>query len=180
MKAIVYTQYGPPEVLRRTEIQKPTANDDEILIKVHATTVTSGDWRVRTLNVPTGFRFMARLMYGPSRPGQPILGTELAGQIESVGTNVKQFKPGDEVFAFSGTKMGCYVEYKTISANGLVAIKPCGLSFEEAATISFGGTTALHFLKQGKIKKGEQVSSMVPREVLAWRQSSLPNTSAPK
>jgi len=157
MKAVAYTHYGPPEVLHLVEMEKPTPKDDDILIKVHAATVTSGDLRVRALNVPKGFGLMAKLMYGPSRPRQPILGTELSGHVESAGANVKQFKPGDQVFAFSGTKMGCYVEYKTMSANGLVAIKPAGLSFEEAAALSFGGTTALHFLKRGKIEKDEQV-----------------------
>lgn len=157
MKAIVYTKYGPPDVLELKEIEKPAPKDDEVLIKVRATTVTAGDWRVRSLRVPAGFGIMSRLALGVSGPRQPILGTELAGEIESIGKDVTQFKVGDQVFAFSGTSMGCYVEYKTMPENGTLAIKPTTLTFEEAAALSFGGTTALDFLRKGKIQSGEKV-----------------------
>ncbi|MBI3525289.1 MAG: NAD(P)-dependent alcohol dehydrogenase [Betaproteobacteria bacterium] len=157
MKAIVYERYGPPEVLQLKEVEKPTPKDNEVLIKTYATTVTSGDWRVRSLNVPVGFGLIMRLVFGVSRPKQPILGSELAGVIESVGKDVRKFKVGDQVFAFSDASMGCYAEYKCMAEDGAVALKPSNLTFEEAAALSFGGTTALDFLRRGKLKSGESV-----------------------
>ncbi len=157
MKAIVYDRYGPPEVLELREVPKPVPKDNEILIEVHATTVTSGDWRLRSLNVPAGFRMISRLIFGMRRPKQPILGTELAGVVETVGKDVTAFKVGDSVFAFSGASMGGYAEYKCVPQDGPVAIKPDNLTFEEAAALSFGGTTALHFLRKTNLKSGEKV-----------------------
>jgi NADPH:quinone reductase-like Zn-dependent oxidoreductase len=157
MKAIVYESYGSPEVLQLKEIEKPTPKDNEVLIKTHATTVTSGDWRVRSLNVPTGFGLIMRLVFGVSKPKQPILGTELAGVVESVGKDVKKFKAGDAVFAFSDAAMGCYAEYKCMPQDGAMALKPANLTFDEAAALSFGGTTALDFLRRGKLQHGEKV-----------------------
>lgn len=157
MRVVVYEEYGPPEVLQVMEVEKPTPKDNEILIKTHATTVTSGDWRVRSLNVPVGFGLIMRLVFGISRPKQPILGTELAGVVESVGKDVRKFKPGDRVFAFSDAAMGCYAEYKCMPEDGAVVPIPFNLSFEEAAGISFGGTTALHFLRKAKLRGGEKV-----------------------
>lgn len=106
MKAFVYERYGPPEVLELKEVEKPVPKADEVLIKIHAATVTSGDWRVRSLHVPAGFGLMVRLALGITKPRQPILGSELAGVVESVGKNVSRFKIGDPVFAFSDTRMG--------------------------------------------------------------------------
>ena len=157
MKAMVYEKYGPPEVLHLKEIEKPTPKNNEVLIKIQATTVTSGDWRVRSLNVPTGFGLIMRLVFGVSKPKQPILGTELAGVVESVGKDVSKFKVGDPVFAFSDAAMGCYAEYKCMPEDGAVALKPSNLSYEEAAALSFGGTTALHFFKKAKLQRGEKV-----------------------
>ncbi|HAL55603.1 MAG TPA: NAD(P)-dependent alcohol dehydrogenase [Bacteroidetes bacterium] len=157
MKAIVYERYGPPEVLVLKEVEKPTPKDHEVLIRIHATTVTSGDWRVRSLNVPPGFGLLSRLFFGVSRPRQPILGTELAGEIESVGNDVSKFKVGDHVFAFCGAGMGCYAEYRCIAEDGALALKPRNLTFDEAAALSFGGTTALNFLRRGKLRSGERV-----------------------
>jgi NADPH:quinone reductase-like Zn-dependent oxidoreductase len=157
MKAIVYERYGPPDVLQLKEIEKPTPKNNEVLIKTHATTVTSGDWRVRSLNVPVGFRLIMRLVFGVSRPRQPILGTELAGVVESVGKDVSKFKVGDPVFAFSDASMGCHAEYKCMPEDGTVALKPANLTYDEAAALSFGGTTALDFLRRGKIQSGERV-----------------------
>lgn len=157
MKAIVYERYGPPEVLQLKEVEKPTPKDNEVLIKTHATTVTSGDWRVRSLNVPAGFGLIMRLVFGVSRPKQPILGTELAGVIESVGKDVRKFKVGDHVFAFSDAAMGCHAEYKCMPQDGAIALKPANLTFDETAAISFGGTTALSFLRRGKLQRGESV-----------------------
>lgn len=157
MKAIVYERYGPPEVLQLKEVEKPTPKNNEILIKTHAATVTSGDWRVRSLNVPVGFGLIMRLVFGFSRPKQPILGSELAGVIESIGKDVRKFEVGDLVFAFSDTAMGCYAEYKCMAEDGAVVAKPSSLTFEEAAALSFGGTTALDFLRRGKLQSEERV-----------------------
>lgn len=157
MKAIVYEKYGPPEVLHVQEVPKPTPKDNEVLIKVHATTVTSGDWRARSLNLPKGFGSMGRLFFGVSKPRQPILGTELAGDIEAVGKDVTKFKAGDQVFAFSGVGMGGYAEYKCMTEDGALAHKPANLTYDEAAALSFGGTTALDFFRRGKLQSGESV-----------------------
>lgn len=157
MKAIVYERYGPPEVLEMKEVAKPTPKANEVLIKIHATTVTTGDWRARSLDVPTGFGFISRLFFGVLRPRQPILGTELAGEIESVGKDVSKFKIGDRVFAYSGAGMGCHAEYKCMPEDGAVAHKPANLTYDEAAAISFGGTTALDFFRRGKLQSGEKV-----------------------
>ncbi len=157
MKAILCEKYGQPEVLLVKEIEKPTPKDNEVLIKTQAVTVTSGDRRVRSLDVPAGFGLIMRLAMGISKPRQPILGTEMAGVIESVGRNVRKFKPGDRVFAFSDAAMGCYAEYRCMPENGAVVHMPSELSFEEAAAIPFGGTTALHFLRKAKLRGGEKV-----------------------
>jgi NADPH:quinone reductase-like Zn-dependent oxidoreductase len=157
MKAIVYERYGPPDVLELKEVAKPRPKDNEVLIKIHATTVTSGDWRARSLEMPVGFALMARLVFGVSRPRQPILGTELAGEIESVGKGVTKFKVTDQVFAFSGAGMGCYAEYKCMPEDGAMALKPANLTYDEAAALSFGGTTALIFFRRAKLKSGEKV-----------------------
>ena len=157
MKAIVYARYGPPEVLQLKEVEKPTPKDNEVLIKTHATTVTSGDWRVRSLNVPVGFALIMRLVFGVSKPKQPILGTELAGVVESVGKDVRKFKVGDPVFAFSDAAMGCHAEYKCMPEDGAMALKPANLTYDEAAALSFGGTTALNFFRRGKLQSAERV-----------------------
>jgi NADPH:quinone reductase-like Zn-dependent oxidoreductase len=157
MKAVVYERYGPPEVLQLKEVEKPTPKDNEVLIKTHATTVTSGDWRVRSLNVPAGFGLITRLVFGISKPKQAILGSELAGVIESVGKDVSKFKVSDPVFAFSDASMGCHAEYKCMTEDGAVALKPSNLTFEEAAALSFGGTTALDFFRRGKLQSEERV-----------------------
>ncbi|MCK5206250.1 MAG: NAD(P)-dependent alcohol dehydrogenase, partial [Desulfobacterales bacterium] len=124
---------------------------------IHATTVTSGDWRARSLDVPFGFGLISRLVFGISGPRQPILGTELAGEVESVGKNVSKFKVGDQVFAFSGARMGCHAEYKCMPEDGAVALKPAKLTYDEAAAISFGGTTVLDFFRRGNLQSGEKV-----------------------
>ncbi|BBO66646.1 alcohol dehydrogenase [Desulfosarcina alkanivorans] len=157
MKAVVYERYGPPDVLEVREVAKPVPGDHEVLIKTCATTVTSGDWRARSLDVPVGFGFISRLVFGVSGPRNPVLGTELAGVVESVGKRVSQFKAGDPVFAFSDAGMGCHAEYKCMPEDGAVAPKPATLSFDEAAALSFGGTTALDFFKRGKLQSGETV-----------------------
>lgn len=157
MKAMVYESYGPPDVLQVKDVTKPTPKENEILIRTQATTVTSADRRARSLDVPTGFGIIARLVFGVSRPKQPILGTEIAGVVESTGTNVSRFKVGDQVFGFPGLSMGGYAEYQCMPENGAVALMPTTLTYGEAAALSFGGITALDFLRRGKLQRGERV-----------------------
>lgn len=157
MRAIVCEKYGPPEVLQLKELDKPEPRDTDLLIKIYNTTVISGDCRVRGLNTPQGFRFLMRLALGFNRPRQAILGTELAGRVEAIGARVSQFKVGDWVAAFTDMRMGCYADYCCLAENGCVVQKPSNLSLAEAAALSFGGTTAWHFLKKAKLQAGEKV-----------------------
>jgi NADPH:quinone reductase-like Zn-dependent oxidoreductase len=160
MKAILYTKYGPSEVLRLADIPRPTPREREVLVKIHATTVTIGDTIMRSLNIPVpGWqKIMARLYLGWSKPKRPILGMELAGEVESVGKNVTRFKPGDEVFASTfAVGFGGYAEYKCFPENGVLALKPNNLTFEEAAAAPGAGMTALVCLKKGKIRPGQKV-----------------------
>lgn len=156
MKAVVYTRYGPPDVLRLVELAKPVPRDNEVLVKVHATTVTVGDTRMRSFTVPRGQWLFARLYLGVRRPKRAILGMELAGEIEAVGKNVTRFQPGDPVFASTfEVDFGGYAEYKCLPEDGLLAIKPANLSFGEAAAAVGGGMTALRCLQKGRIQPGQ-------------------------
>jgi NADPH:quinone reductase-like Zn-dependent oxidoreductase len=163
VKAYTYDRFGPPEVLTLNEVPKPVPGDHEVLVRIRATTVTAGDWRVRSLEVPRGFGLLSRLALGFSRPRQPILGTELSGEIEATGRAVTTFQVGDEVFGFTGTRMGCHAEYRCLPEEGhgrkdeAVARKPASLGFEQAAALSFGGTTALSFFRKAKLQRGEKV-----------------------
>lgn len=158
MKAAVYRQYGPPEVVRVEEVPRPIPRANEILVKVRASTVASADARVRSLRVPAGFGIFARPAFGFFGPRQPILGTELAGEVEAVGSAVRRYAVGDAVFAFLGVSMGAHAEYRAVPEEGCVALLPEGFSFEEAAALSFGGTTALTHLRDGaKVAPGERV-----------------------
>ncbi len=161
MKAIVYTKYGSPEVLRLQEVEKPAPRDGEVLVQVHATTVTIGDTIMRSLNLPPipGWqKFMARLILGGRKPKRPILGMELAGEVESVGRKVTRFKPGDPVFASTfAVNFGGYAEYKCLPENGVIAIKPTNLTCEQAAAIPGAGMTASQCLKKGNIRSGQKV-----------------------
>jgi NADPH:quinone reductase-like Zn-dependent oxidoreductase len=158
MKAAVYEKYGPPEVLQLREVDKPIPGDNEVLIKIHATTVTSGDVRMRGLIIPPLVRPFMRLVLGLTGPKQTILGVDLAGKVEAVGKNVKLFKKGDKVFGSSyGTGSGTYAEYMCMSEDSVLATMPNNASYEESAAVFFGAHTALHFLRKANIKSGQKV-----------------------
>jgi NADPH:quinone reductase-like Zn-dependent oxidoreductase len=152
MKAVVYNQYGPPEVLRVEKVEKPAPKANEILVRVKATAVNSGDWRLRKADP-----FAVRFIYGLLRPKMKILGSVFSGEIESAGKEVKQFKAGDSVFGHTDLRFGSYAEYKCLPENGSVALKPASISHQEAASIPFGGVTALHFIKKAGVKPGQKV-----------------------
>lgn len=159
MKAIVYTEYGAADVLKLKEIDKPAPKNHEVLIKVHATSVTTGDVNMRGFTfVPPGFGFLPRLMFGLRAPKKNILGVELAGTIEAVGKDVSQFKRGDAVYGINSSDLGAYAEYVCWPATKALAIKPANLTYEEAASIPFGAGTALFFVRDlAKIRSGQKV-----------------------
>lgn len=157
MQAMVYTKYGPPDVLQLKEVEKPSPRDNEILVKIKATTVTAGDIRARSFTVPRSVWLPARLTLGFRQPKLAILGMELAGEVESVGKNVTRFKEGDPVFAATQSGFGAYAEYKCLPEDGPVSSKPDHLSFEEAAAIPIGARTALFFLRKANIQNGQKV-----------------------
>jgi NADPH:quinone reductase-like Zn-dependent oxidoreductase len=152
MKAAVYTQYGPPEVLQIKQVEKPTPKNYEILLRIKNTSVNSGDWRLRKAEP-----FAVRFIFGLIKPKINILGTVFSGEVESVGDEVKNFKVGDSVFGHTDMSFGAYAEYKCLPENGSIALKPENISHKEAAVIPFGGVTALHFIKKAKIKPGQKV-----------------------
>jgi NADPH:quinone reductase-like Zn-dependent oxidoreductase len=159
MKAIVHTAYGPPDELHLQEVEKPTPKDDEVLIRIHATTVTTTDCNARNLTfLPKLLRLPIRMQFGFLKPKIKILGVDLAGEIEAVGKDVTRFKIGDQVYGTPEPALGAHAEYICIPENGVLASKPANMTYEEAASVTLAGHTALYFIRdQGKIQAGQKV-----------------------
>jgi NADPH:quinone reductase-like Zn-dependent oxidoreductase len=165
MKAIVYEKYGAPEVLHMQEVDKPAPKDNEVLVKIHATTVNFGDLLARNFpnvtsdgfHMPWLFWLMARVDFGLSEPKKTVLGSELAGEVEAVGKDVTRFKPGDAVYGYPGQGMGAYAEYRCMPEKGMLAIKPANMSYAEAAAVPYGATTALSLLRNANVQLGQKV-----------------------
>jgi NADPH:quinone reductase-like Zn-dependent oxidoreductase len=165
MKAIVYTEYGSPDVLHLAEVAKPAPQDNEVLICIHATPVNFGDLLARNFksvtprrfNMPIFFWLPARLAFGWRKPKKNVLGSEFAGVVEAVGAQVTRFKPGDQVFGYRGPDMGTYAEYVCVPEDGALAIKPANMTFEEAAAVPYGALTALSLLRKVNLHPGQKV-----------------------
>jgi NADPH:quinone reductase-like Zn-dependent oxidoreductase len=165
MKAVVFTEYGSPDVLRLEEVAKPTPKADQVLVRVFATTVNYGDLVARKLahlssrefNMPALFLLPTRMNFGWNKPKNNILGSELAGQVEAVGERVTKFKPGDRVFAYTGMGMGANAEYICLPEKGTIALKPANMGYDEAATLPYGAVMAVSLLKKANVQPGQNV-----------------------
>lgn len=161
MKAVICTKYGPPEVLRFREVEKPNPGDNEVCIKIFATSVTASDIFIRGSHVPVRLWLPIRLFIGLTKPRKSIIGLVLSGEIESVGKDIKRFKPGDKVYGLTGYGLGAYAEYKcmqeTDSKHGCLALKPENLTYEEATAAAYGGLLALQFIEKWNIQRGQKV-----------------------
>ncbi len=156
MKAIAWTKYGTPDVLQLKDFDKPSPKDNEVIIKIHASSITAGDCRLRALKVPMGFWLLTRLAFGLIKPRRPIIGMELSGEIESLGKDVTLFKKGDEVYGTTGIRLGANAEYICLSENSALVKKPNDISHDQAVAVIFGGLTAIHFLRDKANIKGTQ------------------------
>src|SRR5690349_11729137 len=165
MKAIVCTEYGTPDVLQLKEVTKPNAKNNEVLIRVYATSINFGDLMARNFkavsphkfNMPFLFWLPAKIALGLRKPNIPILGSEVAGEIESVGKDVKRFKNGDQVFGYPGQRFGAYAEYLCMPEDGVLTTKPANMTYEEAAVVPYGAIMALNLLRKANIKPGHKV-----------------------
>lgn len=157
MKAIVSTAYGSPDVLQLREVERPAPRDDEVLIRIHAATVTAGDCEIRSFKFPLLFWIPLRIGLGLIRPRRPILGQELAGEIEAAGKDVSRFRQGDRIFAVTGLRFGAYAEYTCLPDTCAMVTIPANMTYEEAATIPTGGLNALHFLRKANVQSGQTV-----------------------
>ncbi|WP_284641085.1 NAD(P)-dependent alcohol dehydrogenase [Paenibacillus silviterrae] len=157
MRAILCTKYGSADVLKLAEVEKPIPKDKEVLVKIHATTVSAGDLRVRRFQSPLSLWLPMRIVLGLRKPRKPILGVELAGEIEAVGKEVRSFRKGDQIYALTGMGFGAHAEYTCLPEEGVIALKPANMSYEEAAAVPMGATTALHFFRKGNIRQGQRV-----------------------
>lgn len=157
IKAILCIKYGSPDVLELKDVEKPTPKDKEVLVRIHAATVTAGDCEIRGFQMPTWLWIPARIGFGLRGPRKKILGQELAGEIEETGKDVKHFRKGDQVFAHTGFSLGAYAEYVCLSEEGVITKKPVNMTYEEAATVPMGGLIALSYLKKGNIKNKDKV-----------------------
>jgi len=159
MRAAVCMRYGPPEVLQLREVEKPFPRDDEVLIKIHATTVNSSDCFIRSAvrSAPLATQVLMRLALGITRPRKPILGLVVAGGVEETGKAVRRFRVGDRVYAFTKFHFGAYAQYTCLRETSIIASAPSNVTHEEAAAIPFGGLLALHYLRKSNIRSGEQV-----------------------
>ena len=157
MKAAVYTAYGAPDVVTIQHVEKPTPGTNEVLVRIHAATVSTADVRLRGMDVPPGFRLITRLVFGLTKPRTTILGGEFAGEVEAAGDNVTQFRVGDRVFG-AREKLGSHAEYNVVSEDEPIAHLPANLSYEEAAAVPFGALTSLVYLRDfGKIQPGQRI-----------------------
>jgi NADPH:quinone reductase-like Zn-dependent oxidoreductase len=161
MKAVICEKYGEPEVLKLAEVPKPTPNDNEVCIQIHATAVTNSDIFIRSSNLPFPIIIPFRLMIGITRPRKSIIGLVYSGEIETVGENIKRFKPGDMVYGITGFTLGAYAEYVCLkekdSKVGCISLKPKNLSHEESTMVAYGGLLAFQYLEQGNIQQGQKV-----------------------
>ena len=161
MKAIVWTAYGGPDVLKLQEVPKPQPKENEVRVRIKATTVTAGDAEMRSLQLPLGLGFPVRIYAGLFKPVRlTILGQEFAGDVDAVGESVTQFEVGQPVFGFPGFSLGCYAEYTCLAVDDsemVVSPMPANMNYEQAAAVPFGAMEAFHFLRQSNIRPGEQV-----------------------
>ena len=157
MKAVVLTKFGSPDMLQVRDVAKPNPGDRDVLVRVRATTASAGDCELRSLRIPLLYRLAFRIYLGIRRPNPVILGQEIAGEIEGIGKSVTRFKPGDQVFGWTGFRLGGYAQYASLPETSVMAIKPSNISYEEAAPLAVGGLEAVHFLRRDTVQSGQKV-----------------------